>query len=360
MSLAHPRTIFLAAGGTGGHIYPALAVARAWGERHPGDRIFFLGRSEGLEAKLIPKEGYQLLPVRSAGVVGKSFFQKLKGGCLLMMGIRDARRHVKLHRPAVAVGFGGFVSFPAVKGAQGAGVPTMILEVNRSFGAANRLLSRTANRVAVAFEENLEGLGSKGVHTGVPVRDFEKCSRDHSRFGILIVGGSQGALQVNSAVCESLVHLKSVKDKIKFFHATGQGKQSAVRDAYLENGFEADVTDYYHDMAHAYAQADLVVARAGAITLAELSKLGKASILIPLPHSAGDHQRDNALALERAGATVLLDSPKGDEGLGLAGAIIPLLNDRSRLEAMQAASLAMARPGATERLLDEIETLINV
>lgn len=350
------RTFVFAAGGTGGHLYPAVAVARVLRARRPGDRVVFVGNARGLEATLVPKEGFAFRAVASGGVVGKGALGAWRGAWAMARGTWEARAMMREIRPAAVMGTGGYASVPAVLAAWFADVPTLIFEPNRTFGLANRLLRHVAERVAVAFEETLHEAGAKGVLTGTPVRAMEAKPREHEKFGVLVVGGSQGAEGLNAVMRDALPLLAPHADTFFMIHMRGKGKGADLEDAYRRAGVEARIADYLDDMPQAYAQADVVVARAGAVTLAEIAALGKAAILVPLPHSAGDHQRDNARAFERAGAALCLDGAQAT-GAALAEALVSLSQSPGRLRSMAERSRALGHPRAAERMADEMERL---
>jgi UDP-N-acetylglucosamine--N-acetylmuramyl-(pentapeptide) pyrophosphoryl-undecaprenol N-acetylglucosamine transferase len=353
------RTILMAAGGTGGHIYPALAVARAWLKRHPGDRMVFAGTHYGMETKIIPREGFELRALSSRGVAGKSPVALLKGLWGAAKAMRESARLVKELRPVLVLGTGGYASFAPMRAAMKRGIPTLALEVNRRPGLANRMLRSRVSAMAVAFEETLAEAGPHGVWTGTPLRVFESKSREHGRFGVFVFGGSQGSLELNRLMREALPLLEEKREKFFVIHMRGAGKDADLEEAYPRHGVEARVMEYVLDMAWAYAQADVVVCRAGAITLAELALLGKPSVLVPLASSAGGHQAENARAFERAGAALMFDGSAPEASEKLASALMELSADAPRLSAMGAATKGLGRNDAAERICELMEKILE-
>ncbi|UCF80145.1 MAG: undecaprenyldiphospho-muramoylpentapeptide beta-N-acetylglucosaminyltransferase [Acidobacteriota bacterium] len=356
------RALVMAAGGTGGHVYPAVAVARAWLARHPGDRIVFLGTERGLERTAVPREGFELRPLPARGVVGKNPLAALRGLWSAAMSFKKSRTLLGEIRPVAVLGAGGYASFAPTLAACTLGIPTLVLEVNRTLGLANRILKKFADATTVSFEETLQDAGPRAHWTGTPVRALGEPAREHEKFGLLIVGGSQGAESLNRMMQHAAPLLAPHASRLFVIHMRGRGKGEELESAYESAGLEARVVEYIKDMAWAYAQADLVVARAGATTLAELAFLGKPAVLIPFPHAAGHHQRDNALAFERAGAAHMLDPDAGGQsleeaGASLAEAIVSMLENPERLRLMQSRSRSLGQPGAAERVVEILEKL---
>lgn len=361
-----PLRVVIAGGGTGGHLYPGLAVARELLSRHPGSAVTFAGTSRGIEARVLPREGFTLDVIRSAGLKGKSIAALARGIGLLPLGLVDAWHIVSARRPHVVVGVGGYSSGPVVAAAALRGVPTLVLEQNAIPGLANRLLARVVDAAAVTYEEALPWFKGRGFVTGNPVRpgfaDDRGASKDVGAAGhrprLLVFGGSQGAHAINVAMTEAAARLRDMEPVPEVVHQTGERDAELVRDAYRQAGLDARVEPFLHDMDREMRAADLVVCRAGATTLAELTVAGRAAILVPLPNATDDHQRRNAEALARAGAVEVIEQ-SGLTGAILADRVSTLLTDHARRAALSAAATGAARPDAAARIVDRIVRLAD-
>jgi len=347
-----PPRVVIAGGGTGGHLYPGLAVARELARLAPGARVSFAGTARGLEARVVPREGFELDVLRSAGLKGKSLAATLRGVGLLPLGAVDAWRIVSRRRPHVVLGVGGYSSGPVVLAAALRGVPTMVLEQNAVPGLANRLLARFVDAAAVTYEDALPWFHGRGFVSGNPVREGFAAGAGGAGVTtagaatrLLVFGGSQGARAINTAMVEAAPILRSSGRAIEITHQTGARDLDRVRGGYREAGLEARVEPYLDEMAREMAWADLVVCRAGATTLAELAAAGRAAILVPLPTATDDHQRRNAEALVRAGAAEMIEQ-RTLTGRALAARILALASDPGRRRDMGAQAGRFARPDA--------------
>jgi len=353
--------VVIAGGGTGGHLYPGIAVAHEWRARRPDVEISFAGTSRGLEARVIPREGFALDLLRSSGLKGKSIADRARGALLVPLGLADAWRIVSMRRPAVVIGVGGYSSGPVVLVAAARGVPTMLLEQNAVPGLTNRWLSRVVKAAAVTFESTQAYFGSKAFVSGNPVRpEFFATTGPQQESGVddqtsvtrvLVFGGSQGAHAINVAMVEAAPRLAAGGPPLRLVHQTGERDVEMVRTAYGKAGLQAEVEPFLYDMGRQLGQADLVVCRAGATTLAEIAAAGRAAILIPLPTATDDHQRKNAEALAAAGAAEVL-LQKDVTGAGLAARIGSLALDRERRRRMAAAARGLAKPDAAKVIVD--------
>jgi UDP-N-acetylglucosamine--N-acetylmuramyl-(pentapeptide) pyrophosphoryl-undecaprenol N-acetylglucosamine transferase len=363
-----PLRVVIAGGGTGGHLYPGIAVARELLARRPDAQISFAGTARGIESRVVPREGFALDVIRSGGLKGKSLLDRVRGALLLPLGLADAWRIVSRRRPHLAIGVGGYSSGPVVLVSALRRVPTMLLEQNAVPGLANRLLAPVVRAAAVTFDSTREFFGAKAFVSGNPVRpeffaaagQFEESSVDEhaSITQVLVFGGSQGAHAINVAMVEAAAELAAGGPPLHLVHQTGERDVEMVRAGYRHAGIQADVEPFLDDMGRRIGRADLIVCRAGATTLAEITAAGKAAVLIPLPTATDDHQRKNAEALRATGAAeVLLQSDM--TGKVLAERIRALAADRGRRSRMASAARALARPDAARIIVDRALALVG-
>jgi UDP-N-acetylglucosamine--N-acetylmuramyl-(pentapeptide) pyrophosphoryl-undecaprenol N-acetylglucosamine transferase len=360
--------VVIAGGGTGGHLYPGIAVARELLSRRPDAQISFAGTARGIEARAVPREGFPLDLIRSGGLKGKSLMDRARGGSLLPLSVFDAWRIVSSRRPQIVIGVGGYSSGPVVLVAALRGVPTMILEQNAIPGLTNRMLARFVSAAAVTFESTRKFFGSKAFVSGNPVRsEFFKTAiregepvphEDQRSIAVLVFGGSQGAHAINLAMVEAAAELAAGQPRLRVTHQTGERDVEMVRSGYGQAGLAADVEPFLHDMGRRFRAADLIVSRAGATTLAEITAAGKAAILIPLPTAADDHQRKNAEALAAAGAAEVLLQAQAS-GPALARRILALAADGSLRARMGSAARTLARPDAARVIVDRALALAD-
>jgi len=351
--------VMIAGGGTGGHVFPALAVAAELRRRRPQNEILFVGTEQGIEAKVVPAAGLPLRTLPGAGFKGVSAAGKLRSLSLLPRSFWGSVRLLREFRPDVVFGVGGYASGPATLAAALGGWPTVLFEPNAAPGLTNRLLAPLVTRAAVTYEETAYRFGAKAVRTGSPVREefLRVPAKKHAPpFTLLIFGGSRGALAINRAVVDALDPLLAARTPLRFVHQTGERDFDAVRTAYARREIRADVLPFITDMAARFAAADLVICRAGASTVAELAAAGRAAILVPFPHATDQHQLRNAEAMERAGAARLLEQDLLT-GERLAGEVAGLLNRPERLAEMEAAAKRLAVPDAAARIADLIESV---
>jgi UDP-N-acetylglucosamine--N-acetylmuramyl-(pentapeptide) pyrophosphoryl-undecaprenol N-acetylglucosamine transferase len=360
--------VVIAGGGTGGHLYPGIAVARELLARRPAATVTFAGTARGIEARVVPREGFTLDVIRSSGVKGKSVFDRARGAALVPISLVDGWRIVSARRPSLVIGVGGYSSGPVVMAAALRGVPTMLLEQNAVPGLTNRLLIRVVQAAAVTFDSTQALFGAKAFVSGNPVRpEFFATSGSHQESAlddqtsvtrVLVFGGSQGAHAINVAMVEAAPQLAAGGSHLRLVHQTGERDVEMVRAAYRQAGLQADVEPFLFDMGRQLGEADVVVCRAGATTLAEITAAGKASVLIPLPTATDDHQRKNAEALVVAGAAELL-LQRELTGEVLAARVLALAGDRIRRERMSAAARTLARPDAARVIVDRALELVE-
>ena len=359
------RTILLAGGGTAGHVFPALAVARELTERDPDLEVVFVGVADRLESRLVPAAGYELVTIDAVSIPRRPSPRLLRVPGSLRAGVRRCREVITERRAVAAVTFGGYVSFPLNRAAFREQLPLIIHEQNSVPGLTNRIAARWSDRVALTFPGSAARFShqERCVVTGNPVRaDVLGLDRAATRdaaleaFGlapdrrtILVFGGSQGAHSINQALVDA--HGSWGGREVQVLHATGsRGYTAAARGweqarAAHPDGPPVKLVEFIEDMAAAYAAADVVVCRAGATSIAELTVLGIPAVLVPYPHATADHQRENAHALVRSGGAVVIDD---DEltGTALTEALAPLLDDPEAYAAMALGARAFGRPDA--------------
>jgi UDP-N-acetylglucosamine--N-acetylmuramyl-(pentapeptide) pyrophosphoryl-undecaprenol N-acetylglucosamine transferase len=341
------------AGGTGGHVYPALAVAEQL--RAQGMDVSWLGTRKGLEARLVPARGLEIDWIRAEGLRRSGWWRMLRAPLVLSGACWEAGRVLRRRRPCVVLGMGGFVSGPGGLMARLLGIPLVVHEQNSVPGLTNRWLARIASRVLEAFSGSF-GSERRALACGNPVRPEiadlpEPALRFAERTGpfrLLVLGGSLGAQALNAGVPAALALLpRDLRPRVR--HQTGQGKQEVTEAAYAESGVEAEVQPFLEDMAGAYAWADLVICRSGALTVSELAAAGLGALLVPYPYAVDDHQTRNGAYLADAGAARLLAQTESSPER-LASELQTLLTDRARLLEMAEAARRLAQPESARRV----------
>jgi UDP-N-acetylglucosamine--N-acetylmuramyl-(pentapeptide) pyrophosphoryl-undecaprenol N-acetylglucosamine transferase len=351
--------VLIAAGGTGGHIYPGIAVAQEIMRRDANARVSFVGTARGLETRLVPQAGFALSLIDSAGLKNVALMARIRSLAVLPKSFMSAWRLIREFKPDVVVGAGGYVSGPVVLMAALTRRPTLVMESNALPGWTNRVLARFVDRAAVSFEQAVPYFRGKAKVTGNPVRreffEVPAKRRDAERFSLLVFGGSQGARAINEAMIAALPKLPP---SLRIKHQTGLADYDKVQAAYRAAGWEhnVEVARYIDNMVAEFAAADLVVCRAGATTTAELIAAGKAAIMVPFPFAADDHQRKNAEALQSGAAArmILQEELTADR---LAKEISELVQSPDQLNAMEQASRRLAHGDAAAAAVDLIEEL---
>ncbi len=349
--------VIISGGGTGGHLFPGIAIAQEFMRTLPSTNIVFIGSTSGIESRILPQAGFHLETTAARGFLGKSPAQKAAALTLLGGACIKAALLLKKHKADIVIGLGGYISFPALLAGTMLGIPTVIHEQNSIPGLSNKILGRIAKRICISFRECARYFPeNKTVYSGLPVRNEFFTSRPpaHSDtlFRIVVCGGSQGSQQINAAVLEALPLLGSIRNRLQFIHQSGDAMCSEVRRRYAELGFQADVRPFIENMYGCLCGAGLVIARAGASTLAELAVCGKASILIPFPHATENHQEHNARSCVESGAARMIRS---DDLCGetLASMLLELEGDRSTLRSMELRSAGRAAPDAAKKIMRE-------
>jgi len=368
--------LIIAGGGTGGHLFPGIAVAEEFLSRDPDNQVLFVGTERGIEARAVPAAGYRLELVPAAGIRGKGIVSQVRGGVMMLRGYARSRGLIREFMPDMVLGVGGYASLPMVLAARRKGVPAFIHEQNAIPGMTNRLLGRFVERVFITLAESSAYFpGSKTLLTGNPLRrqildavgpgDLEPVTGAADRqksagedFRLLVFGGSQGAHAINRAMADALPLLKSISGRLEITHQTGEREVGEIDSAYRRQGIRATVTPFIDDMAGAYQRSDLVICRAGATTIAEVTACGRPAILIPFPHAVDDHQRRNAEALLHKGACFML-LERDLSGEKLAGMIMQLNDDRELLRQTARLSSGMARLDAAVIICDEMRKAIK-
>lgn len=355
--------IVFAGGGTGGHLYPALAVADELRRRHSDAQITFVGGRRGLESRLVPAAGYPLWTLALSGIKGAGLLGRVRAAVEAGWAVLRCAGWMLRRRPALVIGVGGYASGPAVLAAGLLGVKTMVMEQNHFPGATNRFLAKRVDAVCLpsdAARDRLEGLG---IVTGNPVRAEFAGIGDlpgARTLSILVFGGSRGAHSLNRAMSDAVPELATLDPTPRIVHQTGEVDRAEVEAAYARHlsAGSFEVVSFIDDMPARFAAADLILCRAGATTLAELAAAGRPAILVPYPYAADDHQRLNAQAVEKAGGaeTVLDRDLRGER---LAQLIRELDGDRERLARMGRAARTLARPDATSRIADVAGSLLS-
>jgi UDP-N-acetylglucosamine--N-acetylmuramyl-(pentapeptide) pyrophosphoryl-undecaprenol N-acetylglucosamine transferase len=355
--------LIIAGGGTGGHLFPGIAVAEEFLSRDPANQVLFVGSERGIEARAIPRLGYQLELISAAGIRGKGSLAKLKGAAMMLYGYAQSRKVLQQFKPDLVLGVGGYASLPMVLAARGMEIPRYIHEQNALPGMSNKVLSRVANKVFISLEESAKFFPKDcTLLTGNPLRKqiLEMLTKDmpdqqqSETFNLFIFGGSQGAHALNVALPQAVAQLdQNQRALLKITHQTGEADLQQVRAAYQANGIEADVRPFIDDMATEYHRADLIICRAGATTIAEVTALGKACLFVPFPHATDDHQRKNAEALLKKGACeMLVEQEIG--GKGLSNAIARLMENRDALKLIGENAAALARLDAARVIVDQM------
>ena len=360
--------IIIAGGGTGGHLFPGIAVAQEFMARNPRNRVLFVSTGNAMERSVLAKAGFRLKTITSEGFKGRGIFNQVKSMLKIPWGIAVSVRAIRAYRPDVVLGVGSYSSGPVVMGAWLMGIKIALHEQNILPGMTNRMLSPFARRIFVSFENTCARFNpAKVCVSGNPVRKEilalradpkapGKALQQKDRFRVLIIGGSQGAHRINLAVMEALAHLKD-KDRYYFVHQTGLQDEAALKRAYQEAGVAGLAAPFFDDMARQYESADLVVCRAGATTVAEISVAAKGVIFIPFPYAADNHQELNARALSETGAAEIM-LEKDLDGRRLARRIEHYTAHPEALKRMSQRAGALGRPDAARVIVDECYRMV--
>jgi len=349
--------LIIAGGGTGGHLFPGIAVAEEFLALNPANEVLFVGTDHGIEARLLPKLGYPLALISASGMKGFGTVKKILSAGRLLYGYAQSRKILKEFRPDIVLGVGGYASAPLVLAARGMGIRRFIHEQNAAPGLANKVLGHVVDRVFISMDEAAESFPkSKTLMTGNPIRKeilwgFQERVRSvGDTFSLLVFGGSAGAHRINTALIEALPYLAGVKDRLRITHQTGDKDLTLVRDGYRALGFQAVVSSFIENMSAAYGAADLVICRAGATTIAEVTACGKGCIFIPFPYAADDHQKKNAESLlaKDAGFMILEEDLSGE---ALAQEILALMEHPEKLAQVEKNARSLAQLDAAQAIV---------
>jgi UDP-N-acetylglucosamine--N-acetylmuramyl-(pentapeptide) pyrophosphoryl-undecaprenol N-acetylglucosamine transferase len=358
----YPVKLLIAGGGTGGHVFPAIAIAREWLSRGKDREVVLVGTERGIEMKLVPQAGLPLETLRAAGLKGKGGVTLLKNLAMLGPGMFDARRVLRKHRPVAAFGVGGYAAGPMMLTTWLGRVPNIIFEPNAEPGLTNKLLAKISARIATGYEVSARLWGKKATVTGCPVRpEFFSIAlrRPEKPFRLLVTGGSQGALPINRAFVAAMDRLAPRKNELAIVHQTGERDYNAVRTAYARREINAEVVPFLTNMPERFAWADVIVCRAGAITAAEIAAAGRAAIFIPFGRATDSHQLRNAQEMSRAGAGRLITESELNADK-LTNEIFSLIDQPEEIVKLSSAARGLAHPAAARDIVDLIEEAANV
>jgi UDP-N-acetylglucosamine--N-acetylmuramyl-(pentapeptide) pyrophosphoryl-undecaprenol N-acetylglucosamine transferase len=346
----------MADGGTGGHIFPALTIADEFRRRYPDGAVLFTGTEAGLERDLVPRNGYELKMIRVGGLIGKGIATKIRTLLQLPFAYLESRTILNNFKPDLVIGYGAYASGPVLVAAHHKRIPILLVEPNAIPGFTNRATLKYAAAIAVPYEDRDGVFGGKAVVTGNPVRPMKRQNTDHEKFTVGIFGGSQGARAINQTILSLLPKFIEKSNSLHIIHQTGRNDFDSIRKEYDKMASSFEVTAFIHDVEAFMNRCDLLICRSGAITLAEITILGKPAILVPLPTAAHNHQEQNARRLMEAGAAkMILQRDLTPDSL--YNAITELMESPDKLKQMSTASASMGRPDATKRVVDLAETI---
>jgi UDP-N-acetylglucosamine--N-acetylmuramyl-(pentapeptide) pyrophosphoryl-undecaprenol N-acetylglucosamine transferase len=354
--------LLIAGGGTGGHVFPAIAIAREWLSRGKEREVVLVGTQRGIEMKLVPQAGLPLETLRAAGLKGKGGLTLVKNFATLAPGMLDAFAILCRHRPVAAFGVGGYAAGPMLLATWMRGIPNVIFEPNAEPGFTNKVLVKLSKRIATGYDITAQAFGNKASVTGNPVRaEFFAIQprKPQKPFRLLITGGSQGALPINRSFVDAMDVLAARKDELNVVHQTGERDYNAVRTAYARREFNAEVVPFLGNMAERFAWADLIVCRAGAITAAEIAAAGRAAIFIPFGRATDSHQLRNAQEMVKANAGRLIAEPELTAER-LCKEIFALLDQPQEIERLSMRARTLGKPNAALDIVDLVEKAAGV
>ena len=356
--------VVIAGGGTGGHLFPGIALAEEFTQRKEGWEAIFIGTGKRLERQILTQWGFKLVTIPAAPLKGGGLWRKIGGFSTLFLGLCWSLVLLRRISPRLVIGLGGYSAGAVVLTSYLLRIKRVIQEQNVYPGFTNRMASRFAQRVFVSWSEGAQYFPPQKVRvTGNPLRkgvlEGRQKKRAKKEFTLFILGGSQGATAINRAMREALPSLEEIKKDVRFIHQTGKGDYRWVKDSYAEKGFQASVHPFITEMAPCYREAHLVICRAGAATITELCAWGRASVLIPYPYAADDHQRTNAQVLVKKGAGRMI-SQENLSGKRLAQEILLVYRNRGKVQKMEEAAASLGLPDAAVRVVDECYQLLGM
>jgi UDP-N-acetylglucosamine--N-acetylmuramyl-(pentapeptide) pyrophosphoryl-undecaprenol N-acetylglucosamine transferase len=356
--------VVIAGGGTGGHLFPGIALAEEFTRRKEGWEVIFVGTGRGLEQRILPRWGFELVTIPAAPLKGRSWWGKAVSFSALLLGVGWSLALLRRISPRLVIGLGGYSAGAVVLAAYLLGIKRVIQEQNVLPGLTNRMASKFAQRVFLSWTEGARFFPTaKARVTGNPLRQAVLKGRGKKQSGkgftLLILGGSQGATAINKAMLEALPLLAEIKKDLRIIHQTGAADYQWVKEGYERQGPQASVHPFIDEMAPCYRESRLAICRAGAATVTELCAWGRASILIPYPFAADDHQRKNAEVLVRQGAGRMIPNAELS-GERLAEEILPLYRDPEALKEMERQAAALGRPDAATQIVDECYRLLGM
>lgn len=351
--------ILFAGGGTGGHVYMAIALANEIRTRNPEAAILFVGTQPGIESRIVPPLGFELKTIEIGALKRVGIARKLHSLFQLPKSFLQSARIIRQFSPSVIAGVGGYASGPVLIMGKLLNIPTLLIEPNLYPGFANRLLAPWVDRAAVAFEETARWFKKKAEITGIPIRkEFHEVKEGVSTEGplrVLVFGGSRGSRAINNLLCEAVQHFST--SQISLVHQTGTEDFQRVKECYAKTQLaKAEILEFIHDMPAYFARTDLIISRSGASTLAEITAAGRPAILIPFPYAADDHQRKNANALARRNAALVMEEQK-TSGAELAQLLLELSKNRERLQQMSQAGKQLSKPDSVDRIIHLMEEI---
>lgn len=350
--------VLIADGGTGGHIFPAIAVANELKKRNDVESILFTGTPYGLESEIVPRHGYELRMIEIGGLIGKSFMKRLKTFMQMPRAYFASSRIIREFNPDVVIGFGAYSSGPVLIAAHRKKVPILLVEPNAIPGVTNKITLRFAKQVAVAYEDSANVFQGKAVVTGTPVRPLKEADKKKGNFTLGIYCGSQGSRAINDVVIEALPELAKMKDGLHIIHQTGKSDYDRVKTKYDSTAPFFEVTPFVYQVEEFYSSCDLLLCRAGAVTLAEITVFGKPAILVPLPTAAHNHQEQNARRLTEVGAAKMI-LQKDFSAAVFIEEIKSLSGNSEKLNGMSAASKALGKPDAAAKVANLAISLVQ-
>lgn len=368
--------IIIAGGGTGGHLFPGIAIAQEFKIKDNSAQMLFVGTEKGIESRVVPSEEFEIRYISAEGLKGRGILKKMKSVCKIPIGIIQSIKILNSFRPDIVIGVGGYASGPVCAASFLLGYPLVIQEQNLFPGFTNRIIGRFADLIFTSFEETEKFFNKEKVHlTGNPIRkgiaEFESedkvfelkfhaeaSSLKPLKFTLLIFGGSQGAHSINKAMVDGLEYLAKFKDSVFIIHQTGITDLEFVKKSYEKMGFESEVVPFINNMADSYKKADLVICRAGATTISEITACGKAAVLIPFPFAVNNHQEMNARVLKDNGAAEMIIE-RDLNGEVLANKILFLMQSRTRLLEMERESKKMGKPDAAKEIVEYCHKLVK-